>query len=810
MFNKKFLIVALIFLPWSLIAQFSISGKVVSADADEALSGAHVRLMPTTYKQVADAGGQFSFNNLSAGNYQLITSFLGFEDEVKFVTLKRDTVLEVVMKPASFLQDEVVVSASRPRPKTPLTYSIIDAKEIGKNNSGADLPYLLQQTPSLVVSSDAGTGIGYTSLRIRGTDLTRINVTINGVPVNDPESHGVFFVNLPDFAASVDNIHIQRGVGTSANGAAAFGASLNIKTDAPSDKAFARYESNVGSFNTYRNSLNFSTGRSKQGFALNGRLSRITSDGYVDRGWSDLKSYYLSASWSNAQTLIKIIATSGKEATYQAWNGVPKDSLKTASGRRYNPSGEMFNSEKKLIGYYKNQTDNYQQDYYQLHLAHQFNNQFQLSGAAFLTKGRGYYESWKNQRKFSEYALPNVVIGLDTIRRTDLIQQKWLDNSFYGFNLALQHQKGRFSSTLGAGWNHYDGDHFGYISWAQYASESLNDKPWYTNKGLKTDYNVYLKSLFTMNEALNAFIDLQYRHIDYKISGIHDDLRDISQEHTFDFFNPKAGLFYTINKRNQAYVSIAVSHREPNRSVYRDADPGQKITHEQLVNLEAGYSFKSQKLRVNSNVYFMDYNDQLVLTGKINNVGAAIMTNVPESYRLGIENSIDYSFSRMISVGGHLSLSANKILNYTHFVDNWSYWDDPENEPYQYAYELGTTDISFSPAVVGGFTLGVRPFDGMAIDLTGSYVSRQYLDNTSNKDRSLDPYLVTNANIRYEVSQSLFRRLEIKLQLNNLTSTWYETNGWIYQYVYEQEEYTMDGYFPQALLHAVFGIAVEF
>ncbi|MBU2466874.1 MAG: TonB-dependent receptor, partial [Bacteroidetes bacterium] len=374
MFNKKFLIVALIFLPWSLIAQFSISGKVVSADADEALSGAHVRLMPTTYKQVADAGGQFSFNNLSAGNYQLITSFLGFEDEVKFVTLKRDTVLEVVMKPASFLQDEVVVSASRPRPKTPLTYSIIDAKEIGKNNSGADLPYLLQQTPSLVVSSDAGTGIGYTSLRIRGTDLTRINVTINGVPVNDPESHGVFFVNLPDFAASVDNIHIQRGVGTSANGAAAFGASLNIKTDAPSDKAFARYESNVGSFNTYRNSLNFSTGRSKQGFALNGRLSRITSDGYVDRGWSDLKSYYLSASWSNAQTLIKIIATSGKEATYQAWNGVPKDSLKTASGRRYNPSGEMFNSEKKLIGYYKNQTDNYQQDYYQLHLAHQFNN----------------------------------------------------------------------------------------------------------------------------------------------------------------------------------------------------------------------------------------------------------------------------------------------------------------------------------------------------------------------------------------------------------------------------------------------------
>jgi iron complex outermembrane receptor protein len=303
---------------------------------------------------------------------------------------------------------------------------------------------------------------------------------------------------------------------------------------------------------------------------------------------------------------------------------------------------------------------------------------------------------------------------------------------------------------------------------------------------------------------------LQYRHIDYKISGIHDDLRDISQEHTFDFFNPKAGLFYTINKNHQAYVSIAVSHREPNRSVYQDADPGQTITHEQLLNLEAGYSYNSQKIRISSNVYFMDFNNQLVLTGKINNVGAAIMTNVPESYRLGVENSIDYSISRMVSVGGHLSLSVNKILNYTHYVDNWNYWDDPENQPYQYAYELGTTDISFSPAVVGGFTIGVRPIAGLALDFTGSYVSRQYLDNTSNKDRSLDPYFVSNVNMRYEIPQTLFKKLELKLQLNNIASTWYETNGWVYQYVVDGEEYTMDGYFPQALLHGIIGLSVMF
>ncbi|MDN5350170.1 MAG: iron complex outerrane recepter protein [Bacteroidales bacterium] len=809
MFNKNFLL-AMLLLPLGLAAQFTLKGSVFTIDDNEPLSGAHLLLDPGNQHLISDAEGQFTFHKLQSGSYVLTVSYVGFETVTKNISLSKDETLTILLSPASFLQDEVVVRASRPEPKTPLTYSVLDAADINKNNSGADLPYLLQQTPSLVVSSDAGTGIGYTSLRIRGTDITRINVTMNGVPVNDPESHGVFFVNLPDFAASVDNIHIQRGVGTSANGAAAFGASLNIKTDAPSAIAFARMESQAGSFNTFRNSLNFSTGRNKQGFALNGRLSKISSDGFVDRGWADLKSYYLSGSWSNANTLVKIIATSGKEVTYQAWIGAPKDSLKTTSGRRYNPSGEMFNADGELVGYYQNQTDNYQQDYYQLHLAHQFNNQLQLSGAAFLTKGRGYYESWKNQQKFSDYALPDVVIGLDTIRRTDLIQQKWLDNIFYGFNLALQHQKKRFNSTLGAGWNRYDGDHFGYISWAQFASESMNNKPWYTSKGLKTDYNIYLKSLFTINEAFSAFVDLQYRHIDYKISGIHDDLRDISQEHTFDFFNPKAGLFYTINKNHQAYVSIAVSHREPNRSVYQDADPGQTITHEQLLNLEAGYSYNSQKIRISSNVYFMDYNNQLVLTGKINNVGAAIMTNVPKSYRLGVENSIDYSISRMVSVGGHLSLSANKILNYTHYVDNWNYWDDPENQPYQYAYELGTTDISFSPAVVGGFTIGVRPIAGLALDFTGSYVSRQYLDNTSNKDRSLDPYFVSNVNMRYEIPQTLFKKLELKLQLNNIASTWYETNGWVYQYVVDGEEYTMDGYFPQALLHGIIGLSVMF
>ncbi|MBZ0243300.1 MAG: TonB-dependent receptor, partial [Bacteroidales bacterium] len=518
----------------------------------------------------------------------------------------------------------------------------------------------------------------------------------------------------------------------------------------------------------------------------------------------------LSGSWSSKRTLIKMISTSGKQTTYQAWNGTPKDSLETESGRRYNPSGEMLDKDGNLLGYYKDQTDNYQQDYYQLHIAHQFTDELRLSGAAFLTKGRGYYESWKNQRKFSDYQLPNVIIGGDTIRRTDLVQQKWLDNNFYGFNLALNHETKRVNTTFGGGWNQYDGDHYGFISWAQYSSESLNDIPWYDNNGLKTDYNIYIKSLFELNRKFSLFADLQFRHIDYKITGIHDDLRDISQEHQYDFFNPKAGLFYTINKHNSAYFSVAFSQREPNRSVYRDADPTQEITHEKLLNFEVGYALNNQNFTLNSNVYYMQYKDQLVLTGKINNVGAAILTNVPDSYRLGIENSINYSISRSLSVGGHFSLSTNKILNYTHFVDNWNYWDDPEVEPYQYATEMGTTNISFSPDVVAGLQIGVKPFDGMLIDLQTSYVSRQYLDNSSSKDRSLDPYLVTNARLVYEVPQQLFKKLELKLQLNNLFSNWYETNGWVYQYVYDKQAYTMDGYFPQAPANAMLGLSVMF
>lgn len=806
-FKSYFSFILLILFPLLGKAQFSFSGKLVAATDNSPVPGAHIMLDDHS-KMISDQDGNFVFKNLPKGKHQLSVSFIGFKTYHTEISIPNQKELIISLTEAVYLSDEVVVKASRAGNNAPLTYAQVDGKTIEKTNLGSDLPYLLQTTPSLVVTSDAGTGIGYTGLRIRGSNETRINITMNGIPVNDAESHGVFFVDLPDLASSVDNIQVQRGIGTSSNGAAAFGASINIKTDASDEDAFAGFSTAAGSYNTIKETVRFGTGRSKKGFTLNGRLSKISSDGYVDRAHADLKSYYLSGAYSTPKTLLKFIVTGGYETTYQAWYGNPKDSLKT--NRTYNPAGEITDAQGNITGYYPNQTDNYQQDYYQLHFAHKFNKKLHLSGALFLTKGKGYYENWKNNQKLNDYTLPPVELGDTTITHTDLVQQKWLDNQFYGVNAAAEYATGKVNFTLGGGWSQYDGVHFGVVSWARFASSGSNDHRWYTSTGLKTDANIYAKASYQLNSKLNAFADIQVRHIDHLMEGINDDLSNIDQHPAFTFVNPKAGLYYAINEKSSCYVSVAASNREPNRSVYRDADPGQVIKHEQLVDLELGYSLSTSRVRFSTNLFYMDYTNQLVLTGKINNVGAAIMTNVPKSYRAGIENSLTWLVSGTFDLGFNLSLSQNKIKQFTEYVDNWNYWDDPDNQPYQYSFDLGTTDISFSPSVVTGLNLHYQPSSALGVNLLTSYVSRQFLDNTSNKDRSLDPYVVSNMRIAYTVKQSIFQTLEFSLALNNLFSALYETNGWVYKYYYDQQAYTMDGYFPQAPFHWMLGMNIRF
>lgn len=799
MLKKPLFLMMLLLLPAIIFAQFTLKGNVADRENGASLIGAHVALSPNGLKVVTNDKGEFEFTKLKKGSYQVVVSYLGYESTSKTIDITKDSNINIELSPMSYMQEEVVVRSSRVDDKTPMTYSQVDAEELRKRNQGADLPYLLKSTPSLVVTSDAGTGVGYTGMRIRGSDLTRINVTLNGVPVNSAEDHLVYFVDLPDLASSVDNIQVQRGVGTSTNGAAAFGASINIKTDEANTTPSATLSCAAGSFNTYKSTLNFSTGRSNRGFNLTGRLSKIVSDGYIDRASSDLSSFYLSGSWSNKNTMVKALVMSGAEKTYQAWNGIPKDMVDT--NPTYNPAGEMYDANGNFLGFYDNETDNYVQTYYQLHVAHNFLPNLSLTGTAFLTTGKGYYENFKNNRKLKNYGLAPIVIGDSTVSRTNLVQQKWLDNYFYGFNLALNHEVGRFKNVFGGGWNHFNGAHYGIVKWA--AVSFPLDYEWYRNYGYKTDYNVFAKTTVDVSKSIALFADVQYRSIKYTLEGIHDDLRTLDQIHNYDFFNPKGGLFFTLNEKNSLYVSAAFSHREPNRDVYTDADEDQlqNVKAEKLLDYELGYCFKTQRLELNTNIYYMDYKDQLVLTGEINNVGEACMTNVDDSYRLGIEGTIDYRICKQLNLSANIALSRNKILNYVDYIEDW---DNGGN----HATEMGTTDISFSPAVVGGAVLTYMPFKNFDFSILSNYVGRQYLDNTSNIDRSVDPYFLTNVAISYTWEQKVFKNLNFNLSINNIFNNHYCSHGWVYRAYTGGSEYLEDGYFPQAGINFMFGVNI--
>ncbi len=801
--SKIFTFITLLLgLPVLSLGQFTITGTVIDAKENQPLSGATVILDDTAAITSTDYEGNFTLPKVTKGKHSVTVSYLGFSKETKTINVKRNIRLQFVLEPESYLSDEVIISAIRAGNQAPTTHTNIDKEMLTKQNLGQDLPFLISQTPSVVVTSDGGGGVGYTGLRIRGTDLTGINVTLNGVPVNDPESHSVYFVDLPDLASSVESMQIQRGVGTSTNGASAFGASINIKTDGFSDDPTAEYNLAGGSFNTWKNTLKIGTGILHNHWNFSGRISQIKSDGYIDRAWSDLKSGYFSGGYYGKKDMVKAIVMLGKEKTYQAWYGVPKDSLKT--NRTYNPAGAMYDHEGNFLGYYDNQTDNYDQNYYQLHYAHSFHEFLNITSAIFYTKGKGYYESYKNDQKFSSYGMDDFIIGGDTITRTNLIRQKWLDNDFYGLNLAVNYDKNNLSFNVGSGWNRYDGDHYGKIIWAEYFRPEDLGKNWYFNNGIKTDYNLFAKSQYQVTGKISLYLDLQYRHISYSIKGIHDDLSDLTQNHNYDFFNPKAGFFFQPNKFNSLFLSVAVANREPSRSDFRDADPGVEVKPERLTDFELGYQFNKPHFVLEANAFYMDYKDQLVLTGKINNVGTPIRTNVPKSFRTGLELITAFRPVKWFSWNLNGTYSINKIKDFTTYIDNWDSWPQQKEE------YLGTTDISFSPAFTGNSNLTIIPAKELRISLISSYVSRQYIDNTSSKERSLDPYFVNNIKVNYTILPSFMKSIDLVLSLNNIFNTEYETNAWVYRYIYDGKEYEMDGYFPQAKFNFMVGANFKF
>lgn len=800
---KKLMIIVWIFsIPVFAFSQFKIQGTVKDQQTGETLPGAHVVLKNTFSNTITSINGGFTIKNLKSGHYELLVSFLGYESFEKSLTLDYNLDLEIAMVPRTILEDEIVITATRAGQKSAKTFQEVDKKQIREQNLGKDLPILLETTPGAVVSSDAGAGIGYTGIRIRGTDITRINVTVNGMPLNDPESQGVFWVNMPDFASSIDNIQVQRGVGTSTNGAAAFGASINVQTQKLQTEPYAEYSSSAGSFNTFKNSLRFGTGLIDGRFTMDGRLSKITSDGYIDRAFSDLKSFYVSGGYWGEKTILKINVFSGKEKTYQAWYGVPGDSLET--NRTYNPAGEYTN-DKGETTFYDNQTDNYQQDHYQFMFSHAMSRNFNLNAALFYVHGFGYYENYKPDQAFVDYGLNDVIIGGDTITEIDLINRKYLDNDFYGFTFSGNYNNfKKLTATFGGSYNYYDGGHYGTVIWAQNASNGTIDTRWYENDGTKIQFNIFGKLNYQVLEPLNIYADLQLRGVQYEIAGTHDDLKDITQSHDFTFFNPKFGATYNFMDKHQAYFSFAVANREPTRSDFRDADEGHQPGAEKLIDYEFGYNYSAGKLRFNANFFYMDYKDQLVLTGEINNVGAPIFTNVPSSYRSGIELVAGFRVTEWLSWEGNASFSKNKIRNFEEFVDNWS-------PPYeQISLELGETDLAFSPDIIANSILTFIPIENFNIRFISKYVGKQYIDNTSNDKRALDAYFVNDLNLNYSFKTGLFDEMGLFLNVSNVFSQKYETNAWIYRYYYENEEYMMNGYFPQATINFLAGISVKF
>ncbi len=786
--NKIIILSVILFLNLNLFAQ-KINGTVEN-EKNEKLAGAIVKIKGYYLYAISDKNGFFEFENLKKGDYTLEVSYIGYETAIRKVSLRnKNADLKIILKTSDIIAEEVVVTALRADDKTPVAFTNIEKQDIEKNNNGQDIPYLIDITPSVVVTSDAGAGIGYTSMRIRGTDMTRINVTVDGIPVNDSESHGVWWVDMPDFASSIENIQIQRGVGTSVNGAGAFGANINLVTEKLNKKTYADINQTFGSFNTAKSTVKAGTGLLNNRFAFDIRLSKIHSDGYIDRAKSDLQSYYISGVYVDKRNFFKVKVFSGKEETYQAWYGVPKDSLQT--NRTYNPYT------------YDNETDNYIQKHYQLFYTREFNKNLILNLALHKTDGTGYYEQYKNNEDFSDYGLQNITLGTDTITATDLIRRKWLDNTFVGTVYSLRYSINNFNFVLGGSANKYDGYHFGRIIWAEFASNSGIRYEWYRNKGVKEELNNYLKIKYSLKPAVNIWADIQLRNVNYEMSGIHDDLRDISQTHTYNFLNPKAGIIYNLNQNNNAWFSFAIAGREPSRSDFRDAAEGETVLPETLYDFEAGYKTVFNKAAFDVNFYYMNYKNQLILTGEINDVGAYIMSNIPESYRAGIEISGAVKPFNFLEWKMNATFSRNKIKNLTVYIDNWDTWGQ-ETETYK------ETDISFSPEIIAGSELNFSITDGLNASFISKFVGRQYIDNTSNKERSLDPYFVNDIRISYTLKTKYVKEIGFSVFVNNIFNEIYESNAWVYRYIYGGNEYVADGYFPQAGVNFAAGVSLRF
>ncbi len=772
----------------------TIRGVVLDAETQEPLAGATIIQEGTSNGTSTRENGTFELSFISKGEKIIIIRFIGFETQT--ISIDQMTKeLEIKLTPGNTHLSEsgLLVEATRVDESTPFTFTNVSNDELSSKNLGQDVPFLLRSTPSVVTTSDAGTGIGYTGIRIRGIDPARINVTINGIPVNDAESHGVFWVDLPDIVSSVENIQIQRGVGTSTNGAAAFGASINLQTSTNKTIPFAEINTGIGSFNTRKANLLLGSGIMDNGWMFEGRLSKILSDGYIDRASADLYSFYVSGSKRGERSLLKAEIFSGKEITYQAWYGVEQSVIESGN-RTFNEAGTEREGSP-----YENEVDNYRQDYYQLHYSYELADNWIFNSSLHYTKGEGYYEQYKASENLSNYG-----ITYQSSEESDLIRRRWLDNDFYGFVFSTLYERIDWELTVGGGLNQYDGAHFGEVIWARDAGNSEIYDRYYDNDGNKKDANLYGKFNYKISSHINTYVDVQIRNIQYNFLGlgiVNEDFIDLKQKDELTFFNPKVGLVYRLG-RNRAFLSFAKASKEPTREEYVNSTKQSRPNHEILYNLETGYTREFDLGYVGLSVYGMFYKDQLVLTGQINDVGAYIRSNVDNSYRVGFELEGALEINEQLQWALNSTISRNKIKKFSEFIDDYDKGGQIERR-------FENTDIAFSPKLIGTSVLSYKKSNIIA-ELTSKYVSRQYLDNTQNNKRSIDPYFINDLRLSYSFNSfQVINGITTTLLISNIFDEEYETNGYTYGYIFEGEQ-RVNYYYPQAGTNFLFQIKWDF
>ena len=805
--NYYLLLAMLISSSW-LTAQINLTGTVTDQD-NNTVAGANVVIKELNKGTSTNADGNYIFKDLKAGKFTIVATFMGMEQQKKSVTLNGNTKLSFQLKQNSNLVNEVVVTATRAGNKTPIAYTNITKAEINDRNLGQDIPILMELTPSFVSTSDGGTGVGYTNMRIRGSDNTRINVTMNGIPMNDAESHGVWWVNMPDLASSLEDIQVQRGVGTSTNGAGAFGASINLRTNSLNKNPYAEFNGTYGSFNTQKYNLKGGSGLLAGKFAVDARASKIHTDGFIDRATVDLQSFFASASYYGDNSSVIFNFIDGKERTYQAWNGVPLSYLGDDKLRTYNNYT------------YENEVDDYHQTHYQLFYNHKINENWNSEIAGFYVKGSGYYEQYKSGEKMKNYGLDLVDANGDPVVKSDLIRQKWLDNDFYGGVFSFIYKNQDTDLVIGGGLNKYEGAHFGKVLWVKDAApQTQSAQPeYYRNSASKLDYNFYTKINQQVTERLNVYADIQYRRIDYTFIGLNDKGEKLPSNDSHNFFLPKAGVNYAFNDNSSVFVSYARGAKEPNRNDYTENPTSQIPSAEYLNDFEAGYKLSGSNLVFEANAYFMKYDDQLIATGKLNDVGNAIRVNVPDSYRAGIELAGGWKISEMFRWDANISFSQNKIKEYTEYIDDWG-----TGAQHKETYE--NTTMAFSPTVVSASSFTFTPLEGLSFGLISKYVGEQYIDNTQDSNRMLDAYFVNNLKAEYKFEIGFFEEIAITALVNNIFNVKYESNAWIYKYksgdgsydgsygnIYSTDRgngyYDMAGYFPQAGTNFLIGLRLK-